>query len=401
MGKYERLKTKKKSIHDSIQESCDEMGTLSRECDRVADVAHNASIIIQNIDKDFENATKLSGVDMQFLFVAVALQCIRQYVISTFTQRTDHDESDEFAHKVQQKLFESDNDSKGIKIYRENGARYRATTEEIMNSFSVPYDVTNGTKKFAVGGHNELGNAIGLSGTTHRYKTLGHDPLFGWVFGTANIMTNTLTNNEWLTFHVKNSQVVSSGGIDKTWKMLQHVKARSLEKPTDLGLCVIKQGLHIASDMYSKEGIPIPGTVGINAELAAKLSSYGIDLGNVVKASSQAGFALLINQIIAMVHGLLYDESLEMGWKLYSVKTRKILMYSNCIASASNVIAVACGAIAGVYTGNTELTKKSLNYLDLGGLLVTIHRITSDSKFIYEVKKEFLANAWYDIVMNG
>ena len=45
-----------------------------------------------------------------------------------------------------------------------------------------------------------------------------------------------------------------------------------------------------------------------------------------------------------MIHGLYYDESIYPNKNLYSVKTRKILSYSNLIASASNVIAVAIAA---------------------------------------------------------
>ena len=139
----------------------------------------------------------------------------------------------------------------------------------------------------------------------------------------------------------------------------------------------------------------------MDEKYAKRLSEYGFDLGNVIKISAQTGFSVLINEIIAMVHALLYDESREISWNMYSVRTRKILMYSNLIATSSNVIAVACGAIAGGATGNEVLVEKSMNYLDIGGMVVTIHRIISDERFIYEVKKEFLEKEWYDLVING
>ena len=99
-----------------------------------------------------------------------------------------------------------------------------------------------------------------------------------------------------------------------------------------------------------------------------------------------------------MIHGMFYDESLYSSRELYAVKTRKILSYSNLIASASNVIAVAVASAVGTATGNTELVKKSMNYLDIGGIMVTIYRLITDSQFIYEVKREFLAQEWYDLV---
>lgn len=399
MTNYHRLAKENKDISNKNLNEMYELqyylNNIALDAERTAQIAKYSNGIIDDIDNQFERATKLNSRDVSFLFFATALQCIRQYVIGSITQRTDHNESDKFAHEIQKQIWGSDNKPEKIKKYREEGARYRATTEEIMNSFSVPYDVVAGTKQYNVGGEN-----IGLGGKNHRYKTLGHDPLFGWVFGTANIMTNTLTNNVGKTFHVKNSCVISYGGYDKTIKMFEHVKLRSSENLKDLGICVVKQGLHIMSDTYSKEGIVLPGTVKLDSELANTISSYGMDFGNVVKVSTQAGFSVLINQIIAMVHGLMYDKSIEYNWSLYSVRTRKILLYSNLIASISNVIAVAIGTIAGVSTGNAKVSKQSLNYLDIGGLIVTIHRIITDSSYIYEIKKEFLEQQFYNVV-NG
>lgn len=412
MNKYEQLKSERNVAHDATKTALNEFGNIATVAKRKADIAKNASIILADIDAQFDKATQLTGVDKNFLFTAVALQCIRQYVIGTLTQRTNHDVADESAHRIQDKLFGNDKKriaenlsqeewKKKISEAKENGTRYKATREEIFMSHSVPYDATNGTKSPGVGGFDEKGRGIGLSGKNHRYKTLGHDPLAGWIFGTANIMTNTLTNDRVQTFHVKNGSVVGvHGGFDKTVKMFEHFEIRSKEEKDLLAACVIKQGLHIMSDTYSKEGIMLPGTVILNSEYAGKLADYGLDFGNVIKIGAGAGVAVLINQIIAMIHGLLYDESRDMSWNLYSVRTRKILMYSNVIASSSNVIAVACGTVIGGLTGNEMMIKKSLNYLDIGGMMVTIHRLVNDKKFIYEVKKEFLEKQWYDLVMD-
>ena len=62
--------------------------------------------------------------------------------------------------------------------------------------------------------------------------------------------------------------------------------------------------------------------------------------------------------------------------KLYEVRTRKIILYSNTIASVSNVIAAAI-------TKNPKI-------LDVGGLLVTITRLFTDIRFITRVKQEFV-----------
>lgn len=77
-----------------------------------------------------------------------------------------------------------------------------------------------------------------------------------------------------------------------------------------------------------------------------------------------------------MVHGLYYDGKNEKERKLYEIKTRKILLYSNVISSTSNII----------YSYITQNIKS----LDIGGLGVTISRIVSDINFINSIKREFL-----------
>ncbi|WP_462424710.1 hypothetical protein [Fusobacterium ulcerans] len=77
-----------------------------------------------------------------------------------------------------------------------------------------------------------------------------------------------------------------------------------------------------------------------------------------------------------MVHGLYYDSKNEEERKLYEIKTRKILLYSNVIASTSNII--------------YSYIIQNIKSLDIGGLGVTISRIVSDINFINSIKREFL-----------
>ena len=135
--------------------------------------------------------------------------------------------------------------------------------------------------------------------------------------------------------------------------------------------------------------------------MASKLAEYGIDFGNVVQVSKQAGLAAFINFLITKLHGilLLFEEG-EQDIDLFQVRTRKILLYSNVIASASNLLAVGATAVAAFCSDNVELAKQGVRYLDIGGLVVTTHRLVSDRAFIQKIKQEFLANHWYETVMN-
>jgi hypothetical protein len=65
----------------------------------------------------------------------------------------------------------------------------------------VPYDITKGSK--------DLG--INMGGKYHRMYTLGHDPILGWVFGTANILTDCITFNNFHTNRISRVDPVTGG----------------------------------------------------------------------------------------------------------------------------------------------------------------------------------------------
>ena len=74
-------------------------------------------------------------------------------------------------------------------------------------------------------------------------------------------------------------------------------------------------------------------------------------------------------------------------------------MWSNVIASSSNAIAVAGMEVAAYFTENPELAKKGWQYLDIGGYIVTMYRLVTDTRFIRKVKKEFLEKEWNKLVI--
>ncbi len=75
--------------------------------------------------------------------------------------------------------------------------------------------------------------------------------------------------------------------------------------------------------------------------------------------------------MIEMFHRLFYDKRHD-NEKLYEVKTRKVVMYSNVMSSLLNV-----GYVAG--TGD-------MNHLDIGGIAVTLWRVLTDSRRIKQIK---------------
>lgn len=373
MRKYEDLKNSKKLIIGNAKRDISNLHTISNESFRVADVAKNSNKIISNLDDQFREATKLDGRDITFLFFATALQCARQYLLTGFKERMSDQEA---ARKSNGGSPKESSDR--------SYSRYRPSLEEIISN-PVPYDAIFGSPDFD----------LGLSGRSHRFKTLGHDPLLGWIFGTSNILTSTLTTWNFDSYHIKTGQTARGDFRDKivnradTLKVFKYTGDRLFydgnEGKLAVGTSLLKQWAHLKSDEYSTAGLPIPIVSTISPGLAQKLAEYGVDTGNLKTIGKQATIAALINTLIAMIHGMFYDESKYRSWNLYEVKTRKILSYSNIIASSSNIIYVA-------------LTKDAKKF-DIGGFLVTLYRIVKDRKFIKSVKQEFLEEEFYNIVI--
>ena len=59
-------------------------------------------------------------------------------------------------------------------------------------------------------------------------------------------------------------------------------------------------------------------------------------------------------------------------------------MYSNVIASSSNVLYVAL--------------QKDISKLDVGGIAVTLYRLVNDRDFIRKVKEELIQQRWHELI---
>lgn len=350
----EELRRRRKEVSSVSEKTLRNIEDIANESFRVAKVAHNSREIIDNLDLEFERQTGFNSLDVKFLFFATALQCVRQYWLSNEKLRFKNDQQ---AGKV-------------IKKY-----------SPISLCGPVPYDAFKKEGYF---------DNTGISGANHRYSTLGHDPLLGWIFGTANILSETVTKNNIILESYSTVLVGNEYKINGTTNIAS-IFANSVDRVQDdykdLILAIAKHALHLSSDAFTTMGLPIPVINTLSPNLSSKLLKNGIDIYSVSRSMAMSS---LINMIVAAVHGLFYDESKYHNRDIYEVKTRKIISYSNAIASASNIIYVAVSA----YLGN----ERALNKLDVGGLIVTIYRLLSDSKFIRAVKEEFVFGSFNKLI---
>ncbi|MBR3150116.1 MAG: hypothetical protein IKF64_08095 [Eubacterium sp.] len=317
---------------------------------------------LDSINKEFSKKTSLKKVDVIFLFTAVALQCLRQYLLDPYIKKC-------------RKNSGPKDEGKGRKGNPDPGWYYAETDKILVNK--VPFDA----QRYNKNADSKVVSTIDgfLKGAKdHRYVTLGHDPLLGWVFGTANILTNTITRYDLQSAHVKYKAGVGPviHSLAETPRIFTSTTDRAFQSGLDgkiaVGSAVLREGIHLKSDMFTSDSLAIPGVSMISPKIAEDLASYGIDMASV---GTEIALSSLINTLISMVHRLFYDESVD-DKKLYEVRTRKVLLYSNLIASSSNIVVTAI-------TKNAEL-------LDVGGLIVTIIRLFKDIRFITKVKKDFI-----------
>lgn len=220
---------------------------------------------------------------------------------------------------------------------------------------------------------------INLHGKYHRLYTLGHDPLLGWLFGTANILTDIITLNTFQSYRVTRvpklaitPQAVSL--MTMFQEAIDVISADALNLPAAL----FAQAQHLKSDEYTKIGLPVPVLATLNEEFASKLYEEQYDalcFSRDTKITGISYFAsLLIDMIISLLHGLFRPATEEKS--LYEVRTRRILLISNSIASTSTII-------------NACITKNPKN-LDVGSLLSLLTHLVTDVRFIARVKQEFI-----------
>ena len=324
---------------------------------------------------------------------------------TTIEKAGDGNRNEEFLHNLQDKILKR-LDNGGNK----EEAPYYASLNHIITKPGVPYDATQymSQKSFEklLGKNVEwdfdvtemLTENLGLfKGANHRFATLGHDPILGLIFGTANIMTNTITctkktvtvSNIQIPIMLTNHVIYTSththpriGTNASTLKMIEKTAERALNEPRALIAALIKQIIHIGTDLYTPCGIQIPGAnLVLTNKQTEELTKY-ISTGDLIKVGASAKLSQFINMLISTLHTLLYKDNIEVSRELYNVRTRKIILYSNLIATSSNIIWVGGNALAG--------NESAFKQLDIGGLMVTLNRLITDTEYIQRIKEEFV-----------
>lgn len=336
---------------------------------------------LERINREFKERTRLRDTDAAFVVAATMLQVARVLVINSLTEveRAGAGNAKEDAlHGFQDRIFSGFDDGAA----GESG-RLFASKSHILSSRGVPYDATR----------YEAENFKIFKGANHRFATLGHDPVLGLMFGTSNIMTNSITcvrdANVFgigaripATYSVsydafgKNPQIGTPTG---TVEMLVAAGRRVVSEPDAAAAALIKQLIHIGTDLYTPCGIQIPFANLVLDKAHTEILTKYVNTGDVLKVGVQAGMTAFINWLIAALHGcslIFKDDGSDYCTEMYQARTKKIILISNTIATSSSVV-------------QASITKNP-KCLDLGGAAVLLYRLFSDARFVSRLKEEYV-----------
>lgn len=382
-------------LKNKVEECYKKVNHYANETQRIVRTLDNVHQIIDDLDVEFAKQTNLNYKDIEFLFFAITIQCIGWYFSPKITNNFSKISTDERHSAGADGQLEF---QQGEKIALDNKEDLKKSKKypdkSKMFLIAVPYDVMEGTKNVEIPGISEIGKNI--YGKNHHVATMGHDPILGYLFGTINILTRTVT---FKTPTLQTNLVRLRQGSNRSQYLgpeigfieaLRRAIESASEDFTRVPAAILRQSIHMQSDKFTKQGLPIPI---IDAERAQALleqgwNSYELErmmkfgVKNIAVVGIQAVIRCFLNVIIETMHTLLFDENKDKNFNLYQVRTKKILMYSNVIASNSNVI----------YAAICRDTSK----LDVGGILVTIYRILNDREFIREIKQEFIYGQYRD-----
>lgn len=407
--KYDILRTQEIITHDNwdtYYENLSEYGKVVGIDDEEDPFLTGLSVeeykkLDDEINGEFERITNIKNkTDIKFLGIAIALEVAKGLLFPIVAEKDSYGQ----AFNKEERMPHDDKSIKGAQ--KKANDKYR---DKYRNKYgegkwieflyqTVPFDITSGT------GNME---DINLSGGAHRLYTLGHDPILGWIFGTANILTDIITISPGAVVsksaNSKVSNVLKFAGI-RSYRIVRQPKMKvtpervsmvqmfkesykiTCEDRMNLPAAIFAEGQHLKSDINTKMGLPVPVLEVLSPNFASKLYANNYDALCFARDSKIVGLSatisIFIDIVIGLAHGLYYDPKKDGSRDLYEVRTRKILLIANTIGTSSNLI--------------FTFFSRKLKNMDIGGLLITLSHLFSDSKFLFNVKREFIEKKLYE-----
>ena len=441
------LRARRDKLNHETQTHLQKMDDLINEGKRVTEISENPKQLLMDIDQEFENLTKISSSDIPFFVFATILQSVRWFLMPELkipqmeNLSPEIDKSDRLKSNVaNQKSGPYAGKSSGASYEQERLAEYRdAHSEKTKTSKDefykkenqyrswieilaqpVPYDAMNSLdiEKECIPNianlnkQNKNGTFNNIYGGNHHVATLGHDPILGWIFGTANIMTSTISFVDFQHYQVvRGHRIKSLNQFEKSCELLFSDQAVDYASPRffidimnecyysskedyrRIVASVVRQAIHMESDKYCIEGLPIPFLSVIDPQRAQTLIEEGwnsIEFTNLLKGDLKkiglsAGFDILIRIVLEVIYVMCLESDDEIN--IRKVKAKRILSASGVIASSANVV--------------HSLIMEKHEKIDFGGIGIELLHLLRLPDFETKIKQEYIKIRFRETVMNN
>lgn len=323
-----------------IVEAQQDLNELKESLNKLSYVLNNFDNIVDSINKEFFKRTKLDRTDFKFIIFSATLHILRWYLLPSKKNNLSDREGEKKAKKIVPKNYKKIIDGK------------------------VPYDKV----------------ISGMNGQNHRSKTLGHDPILGWIFGVHDILVNTMTTTDSLltlqTIDATDyqSKIFLTKSFEEAFKTVNQDKI-------SLPIAIANQALHLYSDANTKKGIPIPIVNITYSELGEFLNKYDYDFLHI---SKHFGYAQFIDSIIEVLYSLSKDYKNDSERNFHQIKAKQVIAYGNLASSILNAVYI------------TQI--KDNNRIDFVGYLNTIYKVIASELFRNKIKKEFIQKSINDLI---
>jgi len=373
-------------------------------------IVENSDIYIKKFADDFKDATRFDSKDMWLLTFATSLQCSRwffqpkvnlDFKVTPADARSDSGQDGNKEKKEsRQKAKEAAKNQKGSKKY--------PRCEEIL-ARNVPFDVMKKTERIVIPGVSEYGK--NLYSQNHHIATWGHDPNIGYIIGTANILTRTVTfrNPIFQTSMVELTRKTHDDPYHYTDQFLgvatddiTHIELVSRvyetikEDPKRLVAAIAKEHAHLLSDENTKTGLPA-GLIMLSPEKLYELLRSGFNNRELKRltvllakdagiVATQASLAAIVNFLIGSVCQMVYASDKDKSKELLEVKCKKIICYSQILAEGCN----------GLYA----VVSKDIQKADFGGFIVALSTFFKNRNIIYDIRSDYVYGRYEKLLDN-
>ena len=357
----------------------------------------NALAFSEQLDEEFAKTTRLQNKDIPVLIVATVTRVI-VYYLKLFLISTNHDTSTDNAPNNQPPGIKPDA-SMGVdmsEVLKKNNPRFSISdAAQILNGTSLNLSDIGLSSPLSICEESQIlrrHSSFDVEETDFlsRDQILGYDKYLGWLFGVANILTDTVTSKSFKSYTVSRLP-------DETAKPLVDREVSTLFQvvyPTIQSLKNNKEAV-IASVVREAKELGIADTKNdsvlelYNRALALEHKSSDLISQSrqmVLDIWEQADqyldnivFNSLVNTIIAAAHSLMYRSN-DGDLSQYALRTNKIILYSSSIATIINSM--------------PALLIEDPTQIDFGGIISSLLSLFHMTSFWIDVKANFLVNAY-------